>query len=191
MLSKSAWARATGGRLDFGLPSLFVPPRWVAPAVPAGGALTRVHPASSILPPHQPICREQTQSACAWEGGLDLDFSGEGKKKNPTLLMGCSSPSLCRLQRDRECDIWSPSFYVENEMSQIPAAALKMEEKTRSLCVLIFKVMVKKKTLKNAKLPSSSLHSKLEPLFFCRNNCYNKCSIVSLWHDLVRFSFIL
>lgn len=147
MLSKSAWARATGGRLDFVLPSLFVPPRRVAPAVPAGGALTRVHPASSILPPHQPICREQTQSACAWEGGLDLDFSGEGKKKNPTLLMGCSSPSLCRLQRDRECDIWSPSFYVENEMSQIPAAALKMEEKTLSLCVLIFKVMVKKKKL--------------------------------------------
>lgn len=61
--------------------------------------------------------------------------------------MGCSSPSLCRLQRDRECDIWSPSFYVENEMSQIPAAALKMEEKTLSLCVLIFKVMVKKKKL--------------------------------------------
>lgn len=30
-------------------------------------------------------------------------------------------------------------------MSQIPAAALKMEEKTLSLCVLIFKVMVKKK----------------------------------------------
>lgn len=105
--------------------------------------------------------------------------------------MGCSSSSLCRLQRDRECDIWGPSFYVKNEMSQIPAAALKMEEITRSMCVLIFKVMEKKKPLKNAKLPLSSLHSHLEPLllfFFFRNNCDNKSSIASSSHDLVRFS---
>lgn len=48
--------------------------------------------------------------------------------------MGCSLSSLCKLQRDRECDIGSPSLYVANEMSQIPAAALKMEEK-KSQCV--------------------------------------------------------
>lgn len=103
-------------------------------------SLLHIAPSSTYLPWTNTI-------SVRLRGGTGSGLLRGRKEKKPTLLMGCSSPSLCRLQRDRECDIWSPSFYVENEMSQIPAAALKMEEKTLSLCVLIFIVMVKKKTL--------------------------------------------